>query len=319
MTYSQYGTIQATDFNTFVGGNPTTTANTLNSVWATGGSLAGYGQTAVANVSAGNVVVATNAWNSLVTYTSNSATHQGSSITAVTAPVSGNTITYNSSIPTNLQTIYTNKLNAASQSGTSANTVTTVATWTNNAVWTQTATFANGDAARYFFNSGGQFKITIAHSNTAAGINLQWNQLASNVGTVAVSAMNSGTANIAGTIYNGITKVGGGGTAPTISQNSGYYGLSVSNANVFTQVTSTGPAGYTNSFVNIRIKTNGAQGVNGDVGNIITFYTTWQEASNVGLTVGTGSSVTITAVPPEVTNISNSWGTITLAGSVALV
>ena len=319
MTYAQYGTIQATDFNNYVGGIPTTTANTLNSVWATGGSSAGYGQTAVANVTAGNVVVATSAWNSLVTYTANSATHQGSSITAVTAPVSGNVVTYNSSIPTNLQTIYTNKLNAASQSGTSANAVATATTWSNNALWTHTATFANGDAARYFFNSGGQFKITMAHSNVAAGINLEWNQLASNVGTVAVSAMNSGTATIASTVYNGITKVGGGGTAPTISQNSGYYGLSISNANAFTQVASTGPAGYTASYVNILIKTNGAQGTNGDVGNVITFYTKWQEASNVGLTVGTGSTVTLTAVPPEVTNIGNSWGTITLAGSVVVV
>ncbi len=47
MTYAQFGLIQAADFNTLVGGNPTTTVNTLNATWATGGGSAGYGQTAV--------------------------------------------------------------------------------------------------------------------------------------------------------------------------------------------------------------------------------------------------------------------------------
>ena len=69
MSYAQFGLIQATDFNTFVGGNPTTTANTLNATWATGGGTAGYGQTAVANVAVGNTVIATGQWNSLVSNT----------------------------------------------------------------------------------------------------------------------------------------------------------------------------------------------------------------------------------------------------------
>ena len=41
MTYAQYGTIQATDFNALAGGNPTTSSGTLNAVWATGGTTAG--------------------------------------------------------------------------------------------------------------------------------------------------------------------------------------------------------------------------------------------------------------------------------------
>ena len=93
MTYAQFGTVQATDFNTLVGGNPTTTANTLNATWATGGGAAGYGQTALANVSAGNAVQATQ-WATLVSNTASAATHQGSSITSVSAPVSGGTITF---------------------------------------------------------------------------------------------------------------------------------------------------------------------------------------------------------------------------------
>ena len=318
MSYAQFGTIQATDFNNLVGTNPNTTANVLNTVWSTGGGLNGYGQTAVPTVTVGQTVAASD-WANLVNKTANSASHQATAITAVTAPVSGGTVTYLSAIPTNLQTIYASKANATSQSGTTANTVTTASTWTNHAVWTQTVSFANGDAARYFFNAGGQLKVTMAHSNVTAGINLEWNQLASNVGTVVQSAITSGAATIAGTSYNGITKVGGGGNAPTISAGSGYYAMTTANANAFTQVSSTGPAGYTGSYVNIQIKSNGTQGTNGDAGSIITIYTTWQEASNVGLVVGTGSSVTVTAVPPETTYLANSWGAITLAGSVAVV
>lgn len=317
MTYAQFGTVQATDFNTLVGGNPTTTANTLNATWATGGGTAGYGQTALANVSAGQSVAATGQWATLVSNTASAATHQGSSITSVTAPVAGGTITFLSAIPTNLQTIYSNRLNAASQGSTSANTVTTVSTWADKATWTHTATFANGDAARYFFNSGGQLKITMSHPS-GTGIDLLLNNLASNVGTVVQSAPSSGSITVSGVSYNGITKIGGGGNAPTISQNSGYYAMTTANANVFYQTASTGPSSYLGTNINIFIKSNGTQGSNSDAGSVLTIYTVWDEIPN-GLTVSSGSAVTVTAQAPETTNLANTWGTITLAGSVAVV
>jgi hypothetical protein len=314
MSYAQYGSIQATDYNTLVGANPGSTINVLNTTWATGSGFAGYGQTAEGNVASGDSITASK-WANLVNKTANAATHQGSSITAVSAPASGGTITYLSAIPTNLTTIYTNKLNAASQSSTTSNTVTSASTWSSLATFTQTATFANGDAARYFFNSGGQLAVTVSHANSTVGINQLINGLCSNVGTVVLSSPVTGTATIAGTGYNGVTKVGGGGNAPTISTNSGYYSWGVSNANVFTQTASTGPAGYLATFIRVIVKTNGTVGTNGDVGNVVTLYTVWDEIPD-GLTVGTGSTTTLTVRPPEVTNIANTWGTITLAGSV---
>lgn len=317
MTYAQFGTVQSTDFNTLVGGNPTTTANTLNATWSTGGGTAGYGQTAVANVTVGQTVATSAQWASLVANTASAASHQGSSITSVSTPVAGGTITYVSAIPTNLQTIYSNRLNAASQGSTTANTVTTVSTWSDKATWTHTATFANGDAARYFFNSGGQLKITMSHPS-GTGINLLLNNLASNVGTVVQSAPSSGTITVSGVSYNGITKVGGGGNAPTVSTNSGYYAMTTANANVFYQTASTGPASYLSTNINIFIKSNGTQGSNSDAGSVITIYTVWDEIPN-GLTVSTGSAVTVTAQAPETTYLANSWGTITLSGSVAVV
>jgi hypothetical protein len=58
MSYAQFASIDASDFNTLVGGNPTTTSGTLNAVWATGGGAFGYGQTALANVTVGQTVAA---------------------------------------------------------------------------------------------------------------------------------------------------------------------------------------------------------------------------------------------------------------------
>lgn len=316
MTYSQFSSVEALDFNTLAGGNPTTGSGKLNSVWAVGGTNSGYGQTALANVSAGNVIAAVN-WANLVANTASAATHQGSSITAVTAPAAGNTVAYISAIPTNLATIYTNRLNAASQGSTTANAVAYGSTWSTGITFTHTVTFANGDAARYFFNSGGQLKITCSHANSDAGINLLLNNLASNIGTVALSSPTSGSVTIAGTSYNGVTKVGGGGSSPTISTNSGYFSWTTSNTTVFTQTASTGPAGYLATYISVIVKTNGPQLGNGDVGNVITVYTVWDEVPD-GLTAGTGSTTTCTIVPPESTNLTvTSWGTPTISGTVA--
>jgi hypothetical protein len=314
MSYAQFGLIEASDFNTLVGGNPTATANTLNATWATGSAGAGYGQTAQANVAASDTVLASS-WANVVNRTASAATHQGSSISSVTAPVAGGPITFLSAIPTNLQTIYTNRRNAATQGATTANAVTYGSSWLNALTFTQTVTFANGDAARYFFNSGGQLKITCTHAATSGAGNTLFNGLASNVGTIVMSSPTSGTITIASTSYNGITKIGGGGSAPTISTNSGYFAMTTSNANVFTQLAG-GATAYLNSFIRIVAKSNGTVGSNGDVGNVITLYTIWDEVPD-GLTVGSGSTVTLTAQAPETTNLANTWGTITLSGSVS--
>jgi len=315
MTYAQYGTIQAADFNALAGGNPTTTSGTLNAVWATGGTTAGYGQTALANVAVGDTVAASQ-WATLVGNTASAASHQGTAITSVSAPVTGGTITYLSAIPTNLTTIYNSRLNASSQGSTTSNAVTTATTWSSLATFTHTATFANGNAARYFFNSGGQLAITCSHPGST-GIDLLFNNLCSNVGTVVMSSPSSGSITVSAVSYNGITKIGTGGTAPTISTNSGYFAMTTSNANVFTQLASTGPSGYLSTFIRIIAKSNGTQGVSGDTGSVITLFTLFDEVPD-GLTVASGSAVTLTVRPPETTYLANTWGTITLAGSVAV-
>jgi len=315
MSYAQNGLIEATDFNNLVGAAVETGANKLNSVWSTGGTTAGYGQTAVSQVSGGDTVVATGQWNALVTNTASSASHQGSSITSVTAPTAGSTVTYLSAIPTNLTTIYTNRRNAATQGSTIADTATRGTSWQNGLTFTHTITFASGDAARYFFNAGGQIKMTASHPS-GSGINLLFSDLASDTGTVTMSAPNSGTVTIAGTSYSGISKVGGGGNTPTVDADKGYFGLTTSNATAFTQLADSGPSGYLSSFIRYIVKSNGAQGSNGDTGSVITIYSVWDEIPN-DLVATSGSAVTCTAQLPETTYLSASWGTPSISGSVS--
>jgi hypothetical protein len=156
--------------------------------------------------------------------------------------------------------------------------------------------------------------LTFAFCENIKPVNLLFNNLASNVGTVVMSAPTTGAITISSVSYNGITKIGGGGSAPTISTNSGYYAMTVSNANVFTQTASTGPSGYLSTFIRVIAKSNGTQGSNSDAGSVVTLYTVWDEVPD-GLVVGTGTTVTVTAQAPETTNLANSWGAISVAGS----
>lgn len=315
MTYAAGKLIQAVDYNSLIGSDPSATANRLNTTWATGSSTAGYGQPALANVSTGNSVAATS-WANIVNTTSKAALHQGSSITSIPIPATGNVITYNSALSTNLSTVYNNRFNAAIQGATLANTITLGTTWSASATFTHTVTFANGDAARYFFNSGGQLKITCSHANNTAGINFLFNCLASNIGTIVLSAPSgSATANIAGVNYKGVTQINGNPTG-TIVPDYGYYGLTTSDINIFVQTASTGPAENLGSFILVKAKTNGTQGTNGDNGSIITITTFWYEDPPSTKTVGTGSTTTLTAYLPETTYLANTWGTISIAGSV---
>ena len=310
MTYAQYGKIEASDYNTtLVSTNPSAVANRLNTVWAIGNNNAGYGQTGVGSVSVGNKVNHSE-WDTLIGTTSNAATHQGSSITSVTQPAAGDKITYNSAIATNLVTIYSNRLNASVQGTSTSNTVTYGSTWNNSLLFTHTATFANGDAARYFFNSGGQFYIQCVHPTSGAAIDILLNGLASNVGNIYLSSPTTGSITIVGTSFNGITKIGGGGNSPTISTNTGYYALTTSNVVVFTQT-----ATASSTYIEITTKSNGTQGSYNDAGNALTFYTLWQQVPAFN-NAQAGTQTNLYVLYPETTNISNTWGTVSLTGSV---
>ena len=139
MVYSVGGLIQATDYNGFVNDS----ANNINAIWSTGSTDKGYGQTAIATVSAGGTVTATQ-WASLVNTLSSLGSHQGTSITSRTAPVTGNTIAILSNVATDINNLTGSRGNAAA-SGTTIGTFTgsmskTTATGSGTAAWTITFT-----------------------------------------------------------------------------------------------------------------------------------------------------------------------------------
>ena len=314
MTYAANQKIQASDFNGLIGTG--TTANAFNTVWSTGSSTAGYGQTALSSVTAGTKVAASD-WASLVTKVANVAAHQGTAVTSLTAPVSGGKISYLSALPINIQSIYSSRNNAAAQGTTSATTTTNSSTWNQAITFTHTVTFASGDAARYFFNAGGQIKLTFSHP-TGGGVDALYSALASACGTVVLSAPSTGTVTIAGTSYNGVTKIGGLGTTSVLTQNVGYYGLTSTFQNIFQQLATGSPTGYVGSLISVSAKTNGSTGSNGDNGSVITFTTLWDEVPDGGSTLplSSGSTTTVTVVPPASTYITSTWGTPTVSGSV---
>jgi hypothetical protein len=315
MAYSQFGTIEATDFNTRAGGNPTTTSTTVNAVWATGGGQTGYGQTAVSNIAVGQTIAATN-WASLINSINSANSHQGASSTGLTAPVAGGTVTFLSGLGTAITNINSNKGNAVAVGTTISNAQTTASSWTNYANFTFTTTFANGDAARYFFNAGGQISFSVSHPNNTAGINAAMNTLATQVGTIVISGQNSGSRTIAANAYNGITKVGGSGSPEVLSTNSGYFGLSTGNIVIFDQNSGISP--YTTTVqIYANARTNGTVGGNSDNGNVVTLHVIMDKISGNG-TLGSGSVCTGVVTPPSTGNIANTWGTITFAGSNAV-
>jgi hypothetical protein len=320
MAYSQGGVIAATDYNGFVGTNPSTTSGQLNAVWATGNGQYGYGQTAVSQSAATSGTVTATQWSTLVNALNNIECHQtGATTSNVALMTAGSTITYLSAISTNLSTVYTNKLNAGSQGTTTTGTVFTAGiTATNNTTYgdstyaTRTVTFASADQARYFFNAGGQINLVIT------GVT---NNDATARSADAVTVIGTNLAGVSA--FKAITLGGRTGTGGTVNTNTtafGYYNLTT--AYQLTQKITSTSATYTSDYASVYYKSNGVQGANADVGSVISIalnYYSAHTSTTSGLYGSTGDTLNVTVshridiVYPETTYLNNSWGTVTVA------
>lgn len=313
MTFVSGGLVEANDFNTLVGNVSTSMVNTLNGVLGTGRGSLGYGQSPVQQVNSANLITAANEWNSLATRLGQLAAHQGTSVININPPVTGNTISFSSVVENNLEIVTTNRFNAALQGTSLTDTVIRSETWQEEVVFTHAVEFTTGDNARYFFNSGGQLKITVSHPS-GTNTNQMFNDLTANVGSVVISAPAAGQALISGNNFSGITRVLGGGNTPVIDSTRGYYGLSSSNVTVFSQSASTGPINYQNSSISIILQTNGSQGTNNDNGSVLTIRTVWRQTPG-DIQLSSGSETSLEVVFPETEFISNTWGAISVTSS----
>ena len=329
MTYSSGGLIQATDYNGFVS---TTAGANINA------TLSFYGAANLATTSAAATVSATQ-WSSLFSNIANLAAHQPTTVTSRTPyPVTGNVITASAAVNTDLTNIYTNRYNAVS-SGTQYTIITTgspsktTATGSGAAAWTiaftNTLTFANTTATQNFLNAGGIVRIQFGKSSTGTDQDSDWNTFigASGAGGVVAAAVNfTGDATsktINGATYTGTTKTGGTGTPTTLATTIGYNQLTGVAQTIYKQFDVTVP--YTGSYVQINASVSGA---------VLTFTTTWFNVGDAnpgantqisGGTATTGNPITwgtapttfLSYIPPETTYLANTWGTPTIAASVA--
>jgi hypothetical protein len=321
MTYSVGGLIQAADYNGFASTN---VGANVNATWGTGVTSAGYGQTAIATVSAAGTVTATQ-WATLVNNISSMAAHQGTTITARTAPVATNLIQILAAVNTDITSCYNNRGNAAANgtqftgwSGTNSKTAATSGSpWT--ITFTNTVTFASADAARYFFNAGGRIKIDVSKTSTGATGDPEWNDLANTLcGDIFITGGDY-TQTIAGTAYTGTTKVGGTGTPNTLATTTGWYDLTAGAAAtiVYKQFADTAP--YTANFIQHSIAKNAGS-------TALTITTLWSASdgdpitggtASSGATPGTAPTTIVTYFPPSTTYLSASWGTPTVAATTA--
>jgi len=336
MTYSVGGLIQASDYNGFVG--PTSAGGTsianLNDFWNVGSTDRGWGQTVVANPSTGNTVTATQ-WATLVNNLATASNHTGVAITARTAPVAGNTISILSALNTDLLNLTASRGNAAA-SGTeygifSGTTSKTTATGSGQAAWTitftHTITFPSAAQARYFWNAGGLVRIQYGKSSTGTDHDADWNALAGFCGSIFLSGrVNSASQTIASQVYTGTTRIGGtGGTQSQLATTTGWYNLTTSPITIF-QLNQTAAPYEPESITTTATATSST---------VLTLVTTWTDdgatgpgtsanisggtATNSPSTTITGTAPTtlVTYRPPSTTFLSNSWGTPTIAASVA--
>jgi hypothetical protein len=302
MTYAAGGLIQASDLDTLVSsGTPN-----LNNIWSTGAGNSGYGQTALSIVSAGGTVTAAQ-WAALINTIATVANHQATSVTTVSAPSVGSTISYIAAIPTNLGLINTSRLNAAASGSTTTNVATSAITWSDRLTMTFTVAFANNNAARYFFNAGGHLGLSFSHPSSV-NINVIVQDICNEFGTMWLSSPISGTVSIAGTNYNGITKTGGvvssRGQANT---NNGFYALTGTASQCYNQVADASYGSYSSTNLNITAAYNSA--------GTITFTCVFDEVPN-GAVVAVGTTGTLTVRYPSTTYLANTWGTPTLSNSV---
>jgi hypothetical protein len=332
MTYSVTGTIQAADFNNFVGNG--VSGPNLNATWNTT-----YGQPAVSTVSPAGTVTATGYWTSLNANLAAAGAHQGTSITSRSNPTAGQTISILANLATDISTVYTNRLNAATVgtqytgwTGTASfntnigNTAANIrGAWT--ATFTDTITFANSTAANSWFNCGGYVQVQFGKNTSGTVTDSEWNAFigAAGAGGVVASKViftaDAASKNLpTWTGVLGTGKTGGSGT-PTLGTGIGFNQLTTTPQTIYKQL----DAGlYTGNYVQINAsKTAG--------GNVITLTTTWFESGGSvganttitggtltsGGTFGTGAATLVTLYPPETGNIANVWGSYSVSSSVA--
>lgn len=180
-----------------------TIQNKAESLLGTGSASRGYGQLVQStDVFTGNAITKAQ-WDLLRFDIINIRLHQDGILPSIVQVNVGDPIVYGASNPntnydTLLETAINNRFKVASNQSviTSRGTATTSSSWTSSATAIITVTFSNATDARYFFNSGGQIRIspTLVGGSSTAQVN-SWRTFLASVGTKSFGADTDPTVN----------------------------------------------------------------------------------------------------------------------------
>ena len=296
MAYTTGDTILDDHYNDF--------ATSVNALWGTGTGDAGYGESStVSAVSAGATITATQ-WTTLLARMNSIASHQSSSITAISNPSASDTISAFTALSTNIGTITTNRLNVHARQAVANTNRDNTATFTGTLTFTHKWAWGSANQARHFFNAGGRLSISgsqSGHGSDSKGN--EWANLLTAVGTYYVYAQTSG-------------KSGGSGSPSVNNTNYGYYDLTTSYVAIFLQYEDTGP--YTANYVQWFLRS-------ADAGASVEANCVWVDAAadsaynksiyTVQDQVEGTHRMTYGYEKHDVTYVADNGGTITLTGS----
>lgn len=308
MTYSSGGLIQASDYNTLAWGSAAggtyVDSDNLAVVWGTGTGRYGYGQStsSFTQVSTTGVVTAAQ-WTGLLGQMTAAKNHNGATFGAMAASVTaGTVISYINTVASNLTALRgAVGTSTGALTNSAATTYTGPTTWQTSTVCTHTVTFASADAARYFFNAGGQLRLSFSVPTGNARAN-EWNDTATKCGTIIIG-------------YRNTTKSGGLNTPTTLlnANNGGYWNLTTTDVVHFKQFADSAP--YTTNYIQVAAKWSGTAANGGYP--VLTLTTTYADVQDNTFqqSVGVAASTSLVVSSPPTTYLTNTWGTPTVSGS----
>jgi len=239
MAYTSGDTILDDHYNGF--------ATSVNALWGTGTGDRGYGEPSTVSAVTTSTTITAAQWTTLLARMNSLANHQNSSITAISNPSAGSTISAFTALSTNIGTLDTNRLNVHARQAAITNAASTTTNLTGTITQTGNWSFGSENEARYFFNAGGRLSVSWSITGYTANLKANgWNTLLnSEVGTYYIYAQSSG-------------KSGGSGSPATNNTNLGWHDLTGSYQTAFKQLNAAGSyAAYTSNYVQLDLYKSG--------------------------------------------------------------
>jgi len=251
MAYTAGDTILDDEYNAFA--NSSSDPFGLNHIGGTGSTIYGLGESTISAVSAGATVTASQ-WNTLFTAMDVIAGHTGDTLSSTAAVSSGDAVAIKSALITDLATLAAS-VAAGCTSTSNLTTSSTLqnpqssSTWYGSFTTEVSATFANADKMRHFFNAGGKIRIDPIRigngQGSATGKDSEWDAIYNAVGNFDIAATTC-------------TRSGTGETQTTFANTTGFHDLGTGYTTLL-QITSDSYP-YTSNNCKIEAKLNASVG-----------------------------------------------------------